>query len=498
MSGHRGLADQRLGTVLRRRWTLEKVLGVGGTATVYGATHRNGSRVAIKVLHPSLFADETIRRRFLREGYLANKIGVADVVKVLDDDVEGDLAYLVMELLEGASIEALRQRAGGRLAVADVTEVALRLLHVLESAHARGVLHRDIKPANLFRTVDPVGFKLLDFGIARAVSPTPGVDETGVGAGGFLGTPVFMAPEQARGTPEQLDERADLWSVGATLFTLLTGAFVHSGSSATEVLRALRDGESRAVGEQLRGVPAPLAAVVERALSFEPSARYPSAVEMRQACAEVRRSLVAAGERSAFFSPLARLSDSAPAEDPATDRSRATVDSAVRVSAPEPRAGFWLGRVSRLWWFYYTGPCTNETWSQYLEMVQRMVDGGLDTTLVCFAHLADAPSPLQRKQMADFIQKNAKGLERLDRFALVIDSVIHRGAITAISWLVKKPFEERVFNSPLAAIKWLTEPHPSLNPEEIRASIVAQVPRHSLWFALESEALETVTNSASA
>src|SRR5262245_44710275 len=139
-----------LGKVLRRRWTLERVIGSGGTATVYAATHRNGARVAIKVLHSSLFTDSAVRARFLREGYIANKIGVPEVVKVIDDDVEGDIAYLVMELLEGASVELLRERAAGRLAASDVVEIGCRLLAVLEAAHACGVLHRDIKPANLF------------------------------------------------------------------------------------------------------------------------------------------------------------------------------------------------------------------------------------------------------------------------------------------------------------------------------------------------------------
>jgi serine/threonine protein kinase len=487
-------AETLLGRVLRRRWTLERVIGAGGTAAVYAATHRNGSRVAIKVLHSDLQADPAIRRRFLQEGYIANRIGVPDVVKVIDDDVEDDIVYLVMELLEGASVEVLRERAGGRLTVADVVEIGCRLLAVLEAGHARGVLHRDIKPANLFRTVDPVGFKVLDFGIASILGARPPDND------GFIGTPAFMAPEQARREEERLDERTDLWAVGATLFTLLTGQYVYPGRSPKDLLRSARDRQARSLREQLSDVPQELVAIVDRALSFEPEARFQSAAEMKLACEECRRSL-RASEQSTLFSPRGGWAQSkaraaidaravAPAE-PAVSRG-----STPPESTQDARAGFWSGRVGRLWWFHYSGPCTEEMWRQYLEMVERMIDGGQECTLACLAHRADAPSPVQRKRMAAFIEKNHDGLKRLDRFALVIDSTVHRHAITALSWIVKKPFEERIFNSPLSAIKWLTEKHPALDPEAVRASMASQVPRHSLWPSLQSEEPQTVEHSA--
>jgi tRNA A-37 threonylcarbamoyl transferase component Bud32 len=475
--------------VLRRRWTLEQVIGLGGTAAVYAATHRNGARVAIKVLHASLYADRVIRERFLREGYLVNSIGVSDVVKVIDDDVEGELAYLVMELLEGDSVEALRQRAGGQLAAADVVEIGCRLLTVLEAAHARGVLHRDIKPANLFRTTDPLGFKVLDFGIARTIGAEPAPEDT-VGQA-FVGTPVFMAPEQAAGQRNQLDGRTDLWGVGATLFTMLTGQYVHPGRTTTEILRAARGNAPPALREHLRSHPSGVALLVEQALQFEQHARFQSASEMRLACEGCRRVLAASGERSNLFnSALPRSPGLAP--DAPGSSAWPAWRPVVRAPVPEPRGGFWSGRVGRLWWFYYAGPCTEETWNQYLAMVARMLETGLDATLACFAHRAAAPNPVQRKQMADFIDEHRVALARVDRFGLVIDSVVHRGAITAINWLVRKPFEERVFNSPVAAIRWLTENRPELAPNAIRTSIVSQVPRRSLWTALENEAPETI------
>jgi serine/threonine protein kinase len=497
MSDHaRRLADGRLGRVLRRRWTLDEVLGVGGTAVVYAATHRNGSRVAIKVLHPSLQANPVVLRQFMREGYLANTVGAPEVVKVLDDDVEGDVAYLVMELLVGASLEKLRERAGGRLPAADVVEIACRLLGTLEAAHARGIVHRDIKPSNLFRTVDPLGFKVLDFGIAKIVGPRRTADDAAIGNEGLVGTPAFMAPELRRSDLEEPDERTDLWAAGATLFTLLTGERVHDHCIEIESSRSPQRHPRPLLGDHLRGVPAELAVIVERALAVEKEARFQSASAMKGALENCRRLLAAGGERSRLFAMPARLyglpgASSFERQSARIEQTGATSE-AVSVAAQNPRAGYWSGRVGRLWWFHYTGPCTDEMWSQYLGMVQRMLDTGLACTLACCAHRADGPSAVQRKQLADFVEKHRGPLARLDRFALVIDSVVHRHAITAISWLVRKPFEERIFNSPVAAIRWLSENHPELDPEAVRASFVAQVPRHSLWSGLVHEAPGTV------
>src|SRR5580693_4122965 len=114
-------AQARVGTTLKDRWRLDALLGVGGMASVYAATHRNQKRVAVKVLHPELSAHPEVRARFLREGYLANTVGHAGAVTVDDDDVlEDGSAFLVMELLEGETLEQRRERAGGKLPLAEV------------------------------------------------------------------------------------------------------------------------------------------------------------------------------------------------------------------------------------------------------------------------------------------------------------------------------------------------------------------------------------------
>ena len=228
----------RVGTTLKGKWRLDAILGSGGTATVYAATHRNGNRVAVKVLHPYFSKMPVERERFTREGYFANKVEHPDVVRVLDEDFDDDgNPFLVMELLDGEPLVARWKAAGHRLPVPEALWVADRLLSVLEAAHARGIVHRDIKPENLFLTAAG-GLKVLDFGIARL---------RGVGSGTMrgivLGTPGFTAPEQARGEWDIVGARTDIWAVGATLFALLTGRLVHEeaadgGPSAARFDRA--------------------------------------------------------------------------------------------------------------------------------------------------------------------------------------------------------------------------------------------------------------------
>ncbi|RYE89900.1 MAG: serine/threonine protein kinase, partial [Myxococcales bacterium] len=159
------LAEGRCGRWLGDRWLLARVLGVGGTSAVYEATHRNGRRAALKVLHPQWAMMPTARRRFLREGYISNRVEHPAVAAVLDDGETADgEAYLVLELLEGESLAAVLAQAG-RLPTARAVEIARAVLEVLAAAHEKGIIHRDIKPDNLMVLTDG-SIKVLDFGIA--------------------------------------------------------------------------------------------------------------------------------------------------------------------------------------------------------------------------------------------------------------------------------------------------------------------------------------------
>src|SRR5262249_49111838 len=208
-------ARTRLGTVLRGKYRLDTVLGVGGMSIVYRAVHRNQAEFAIKMLLPEHAANEEIRSRFLREGYAANSVKHPGAVRVVDDDVSEDgAAFLVLELLHGIPCDQLCTERGGRLPFDVASAIGVEVLDVLEAAHSKGIIHRDIKPGNLFVLRDGT-IKVLDFGIAR-VRETVATGIHTTGGGMLLGTPAFMAPEQALGKAGEVDLRADIWAMGAT------------------------------------------------------------------------------------------------------------------------------------------------------------------------------------------------------------------------------------------------------------------------------------------
>lgn len=275
----------RVGRYIKDKWHIDRLIGVGGMAAVYAATHRNGNRVALKMLHPQLSIDERTRGRFRREGYVANTVHHPGVVRILDDDMTEDGAvFLVMELLEGETTDARALRLGGRLPVQDVVAIVDGLLDVLAAAHAAGVVHRDIKPENIFFTRDRQ-VKVLDFGIARMRNN----QLTKTHTNSLLGTPAFMPPEQALGRMNLVDGLSDVWATGATMFTLLTGSLVHQAETPNEMLIAAATKQARSLATVSANAPSELIEVVDRALAYEKNNRWSSARAMqhalRQACA---------------------------------------------------------------------------------------------------------------------------------------------------------------------------------------------------------------------
>jgi serine/threonine-protein kinase len=271
-------AEARVGTTLRGKYTLDAVVGVGGMAVVYAVTHRNRKRFALKMLHPDLSKQASVRERFLREGYVANTVGHPGAVAVLDDDVdENGTAYLVMELLDGRSLDTVWRQAERRLVAPMVTSVAVQLLDVLAAAHDKGIVHRDIKPANLFLTADG-RLKVLDFGIAR-LREGAAVGQT-TNTGQLAGTPAFMAPEQAAGRSRDIDGQTDVWAVGATMFTLLTGRIVHDADNANALLIAAATLDPPSLASIEPDAPPDLCAVIDKALAREKAERWPSAHAM--------------------------------------------------------------------------------------------------------------------------------------------------------------------------------------------------------------------------
>jgi serine/threonine protein kinase len=289
-------------------------------ASVYAATHRNGSRVAVKMLHGPLSLDPDIRRRFLREGYVANKVNHRGAVQVIDDEEDEDgSAFLVMELLRGESLDVAWERSLRRMTLPDVLAIVHELLDTLGSAHKSGIVHRDIKPANLFLTTDGK-VKVLDFGIARLLEVTAGHAHTHTGRA--VGTPAFMPPEQALGKTRDIDGQTDLWAVGATMFTLLSGHDVHEAENVSEQLIFAGTKHARSLGVVLPEAPKEVALVVDRALSFDKAGRWADARAMQEA--------VAAAHLAVLGQPVATsIAALVPSEN---------VDSLGAVRSESPRA----------------------------------------------------------------------------------------------------------------------------------------------------------------
>jgi serine/threonine protein kinase len=274
-------AMARLGTTLHEKWHLDSLLGIGGTAVVYAATHRNGSRAAVKILNPELSSHTQVRDRFFREGYAANAVGHEGTVKVLDDDEAQDGSlFLVTELLEGEALEQRRMRMGGKLSESEVLHLSDQLLDVIAAAHAKGIVHRDLKPENVFLT-NAGQLKVLDFGIAalHQLSST----RTGTITGAVMGTPAYMSPEQALGLWEDVDALSDIWAWGATMFHLLSGELVHDGRTVNEQLANAISGAPAPLAWVAPEVSAPVAYIVDRALERDKDKRWPDARSMQAA-----------------------------------------------------------------------------------------------------------------------------------------------------------------------------------------------------------------------
>jgi len=284
-AGSSNADKKRVGSVINGKWRVDALIGQGGMAEVYAATHHNGRRAALKVLFPELSRDEVIRERFLREGYLGNKVPHPGRVEVFDNDITEDGAdFLVMELLHGDALDQIVKRNGGKIDVTDALEVVEQLLDFLSACHAQGIVHRDLKPANIFLTNEGK-VKVLDFGVAQHRESQNAIHTR---AGTAIGTPSYMSPEQARGLGDKLDGRADIFSIGAILFYVLSGNRLHKGRSNDEALILAATQPAPSLARIAPDLPVDLIALVDKALAWDRRNRFSDAQEMR---AEVLRLL---------------------------------------------------------------------------------------------------------------------------------------------------------------------------------------------------------------
>jgi serine/threonine-protein kinase len=259
-------------------------------AAVYGGRDASGAVAAIKILHPEMSVRREVRERFLREGYVANRIGHPGVVQALEHGETGDEVFLAMELLAGETLRA-RVKRHGRLPVGEVLDYSDQILDVLAVAHEKGIVHRDLKPDNLF--VSPDGrIKILDFGLARVLDGVPAEHRTRTGVA--LGTLAYMAPEQALGRRAEIDGRVDIFALGATMFRVLSGRRVHEAESEAELLMAMASRPAPPLALAVPGISPGVASVVDLALAFSRDARYPDARTMQGDVRALRQGQLAA------------------------------------------------------------------------------------------------------------------------------------------------------------------------------------------------------------
>lgn len=277
-----------VGDVLAKKYRLERLVGEGGTGIVVAARHLQLDRVvAIKFLRTALASDE-IRLRFEREARAIARIESEHVVLVLDVGTldDGHSPYMVMEYLEGRDL-ARTLKEDGPLSVEDAVDCMLQVCEALEGAHANGIIHRDLKPANLFLTRRDDGgphMKIVDFGVSKILDPKlldAGPQEV-TSAFTVLGSPRYMAPEQLRSSKD-VDGRADLWSLGAVLFQLLTGKYAFDAASSVSVSLAVLTEEPPLLRSLAPHVPAELEAVISRCLTKDRSGRFGTAAELGEA-----------------------------------------------------------------------------------------------------------------------------------------------------------------------------------------------------------------------
>ena len=279
-----GAAHVAPGSIIAERYRVEGVLGEGGMGIVYLAEHVHiRKRVAIKVLLPRWTSAPDVVARFEREAVAAGAIAHPNVAAATDFGRLADGSFfLVLEYLEGRTLRD--DLAAGAIAPARALEIARGIALGVGAAHASGIVHRDLKPENVMlvtRGEEPECVKVLDFGIARVDGASGATGATGTAltsAGAILGTPDYMAPEQAMGT--NVDARADLYALGVILFEMLTGECPFRGGAVTMLRQHLLSEVPPLPPDVAPGLPESLRGLVTRLMQKDPGARLSSAAEV--------------------------------------------------------------------------------------------------------------------------------------------------------------------------------------------------------------------------
>lgn len=277
--------DDLIGQILADKYRIEELISEGGMGAVYRATHiLMDKKVAVKVLRPSLAADDTIVARFSREAKAASRIAHPHALSVTDfGESENGVVFLVMEYLDGKTLKN-EIRSTGPMVLSRVVEIIRQVGSALDAAHAEGVIHRDLKSDNIM-LVESNGAdwaKVLDFGIAKITERVGSFDPGITAPNLIIGTPQYMSPEQCSQSSE-LDSRSDIYSLGVILYEMLIGHVPFTGESTTAIMMKHLQEAPPSVLEEREDLPASVGRVVAKALAKRPEDRYQSAAQMVEA-----------------------------------------------------------------------------------------------------------------------------------------------------------------------------------------------------------------------
>jgi serine/threonine-protein kinase len=343
--------DPFIGRTLNGRYEVQARLGAGGVGVVYQGRQVQLDRlVAIKVLQQSAAASPEWRRRFEREARVLSALAHPNVVSITDFGIDGDVPYLVMELLQGKTLADLMNE--GPVSPARALDIVGQTLRGLAFAHRQGIVHRDLKPANIFLQALPDHtdhVRLLDFGVAKFLdgASSPSMAENLSRVGAVFGTPAYMSPEQAKA--ERVDTRTDIYAAGAILFQLLAGRLPYVADTPEGVMQAhvVEPVPSLAEVRPDLSIARLVQPVIDRAMAKKPAGRYPQALWMLSALEAIDGGSGAAAASAAIAPTLKNLPpvrSQRPAREPPTlkDLPRAPRERGAR----EPRSHPWRTAIA--------------------------------------------------------------------------------------------------------------------------------------------------------